>query len=142
MDRDNYMGDGMKHEFSQALRAIPERFSFAERAAKQLDEITATTRFPAKATWDIPNGMPSFNPKVQPAVRLVISDDGSHAVSGDVWPSVPVSAGVIWPDDRDSIHRLTFEVAQVWDAYLKSLQTALFENSLLNTNETSGVAAS
>jgi len=42
----------MKHEFSDTLRADPERFELARRAAAILDEATRDTIFQPHATWD------------------------------------------------------------------------------------------
>ena len=50
----------MKHEFSDTLRADPERYELAQKAAKRQDELTIRTVVPATATWRVPMGFAEF----------------------------------------------------------------------------------
>lgn len=120
----------MIHEFDDALRADPERFTLAQKAAKLLDEATRKTRFPVRASWQLPTEADDAN-----AVSLGILGDGIPAFDLPSWPVIPITRGLIRADKRGSDRRIKFQVLDLWDDYLASVQEAIMQSSVNSSQE-------
>lgn len=91
----------MIHEFDDVLRADPERFTLAQKAAKLLDEYSNGSIFRATARWRMP-------------------DNGHAVVSVDL--REPGGAAVqrsITPDERDDPRELKWRTGRIWGDLLE-----------------------
>ena len=99
----------MKHEFSDTLRADPERFELARRAAAILDEATRDTIFQPHATWD-------FAADENNALELRIRGLGDIEIDR-----------TISTVDSESPRRLKWSVRRSWSDWLKESSDRLIK---------------
>jgi len=107
----------MKHEFDDALRADPERFELAQKAAKRLDELTTRTVVPAIATWRVPLGFAEFPPSNNRAlVQVEVKDlEGTSRVE------------FIGERERDNYHEMGYRIAHLWGDLLEERSYRYFQ---------------
>ncbi len=97
----------MKHEFSDALRADPERFELAQKAAKLLDDDTRQTVVRADAEWRLPADSVAVPYVGRSLVEVELRDrKGTSSVSQ------------LFESDRDSILELRYRIARIWGELL------------------------
>ncbi len=107
----------MKHEFDDALRADPERYELAQKAAKRLDELTIRTVVPATATWRMPMEFAEFPSSTNRAlVQVEVKDlDGTSRVE------------FIGERERDNSHEMGYRIAHLWGDLLEERSYRYFQ---------------
>ena len=91
----------MKHEFSDALRADPERFELARRAAAILDEATRDSIFQPHATWE-------FAADENNALELRVRGLGDIEIES-----------VITVEESENPRELKWSVRRTWSEWLQ-----------------------
>ena len=107
----------MKHEFSDALRADPERFELAQRAAKLLDDLTKRTVVPATAIWRLSSESLAGGVINSPSlIEVEVRDrEGTSRVEQ------------IRERDRDNNFELGYRIAHLWGDLLEERSYRYFE---------------
>ena len=103
----------MIHEFDEALRADPERFALAEKAAKLLDDVSLRTVVKTKARWRLPpsdsaNAPRNLPPYEAPVVEVELRDDqGTEHI------------GAITLYERNDPLELKYRMSRIWGDLLE-----------------------
>ncbi len=123
----------MIHEFDDALRADPDRFALAQKAAKLLDAITVNTFVRATAVWRLLTTWSKDAPWNQPPHRSPVvlevefrDDEGT------------VHVGHISEYERDDPRELKYRMARIWGDLLEQ-RSFLFYTRLVEPAPEIGV---
>ncbi len=103
----------MKHEFSDALRADPERFELSQKAAKLLDSVSLRSIVRATSHWRLPTTGSVAAPWNQPPYEVPVIEVELHDDQGTE------HLGVITRYERDDPLELKYRISRIWGDLLE-----------------------
>lgn len=104
----------MIHEFDDALRADPERFELARRAAAILDDDTRFTVVPAHARW----GLPSMEMEVPIFGKAFLEVELKDHIGTDYFTP-------LFENEVENLLELRYRIARLWGDFLEQRTNAM-----------------